>query len=403
MKILLTAFACSPTTGSEGGVGWKYACALAAVHDVWMMTDECRRPELERHADQIPPRLHIVYFRPDWLRNVRMSSRTAYLIFHVWMAAVWRPAQLLDRVHNFDLCWHLTYGTFRAPSSLWRLHKPLVIGPVGGGEAAPLRLLVGMTARDMVKEVLRLGVIRTAAWVPGFATCYRKASLVITRTRDTLRALPTWAHGKCRIEQEIGGWPAPLVQRRSSETLRLLFAGRLLALKGIAIGLDAFAAYLAQGGDGVLTIVGDGPEEARLKAQATRLGLDGNKVQFVGRVAQQVLFDLYQQNDVLLFPSLHDSGGNVVVEAMSFGMAVICLDLGGPPCFVNESCGRVISTHERSRTEVVQAIAYELLALQNPALRHQLSQTATERAMQFSYQKQIEKVTALALSVVSKT
>lgn len=402
MKILITAFACSPTTGSEGGVGWKYACALAEDHDVWMLTDECRRPELEQHADRIPPRLHIVYFRPDWLRGVRMSSVTAYFIFHVWMGMVWRPALALDRQHHFDLCWHLTYGTFRAPSSLWRLRKPLVIGPVGGGEAAPLRLLAGMTVRDTLKEVLRLGVIRTAHWAPGFDDCYRHAALVITRTKDTLRALPAWAHGKCHVEQEIGGWPAPPLKRSSGNHLRVLFAGRLLYWKGMGMGLDAFASFLAQGGNGVLTIVGDGPEETRLKAQAARRGLDEKRVQFVGRVAQEVLFDLYQQNDVLLFPSLHDSGGNVVVEAMSFGLAVVCLDLGGPPCFVDERCGRVISTHHRSRAEVVDAMAGALLALQEPALLQQLSRAATEKAAQSSYQKQIEKVTALALSTVPR-
>lgn len=39
MKILLSAFACAPAAGSEGGVGWRWALELAANHEVTVVTD----------------------------------------------------------------------------------------------------------------------------------------------------------------------------------------------------------------------------------------------------------------------------------------------------------------------------------------------------------------------------
>lgn len=403
MKILLSVFACSPTSGSEGGVGWKYACALAANHDVWILTDDSRRPELELSKHLFPSRMHVVYYRPNWLTKLPMNSATAYLIFHFWMASVWRLGAELDAEHDFDLCWQLTYGTFRAPSSLWRVGKPLVIGPVGGGETAPVALFEGMEIRSRFKEFVRLAVIRTASWVPGFKACYQNADLVIARTPDTRRALPNWVWDKCHVEQEIGGWPQPKIQRVSHEGLNVLFAGRLLAWKGMHLGLVAFASFLARGGEGRLTIVGDGPQAGELRAQALQLGLDESRVIFITRIPQIELFELYRQQDVLLFPSLHDSGGNVVIEAMSFGLAVVCLDLGGPKCFVSPECGYVIPTNQRSRQQVELSMADALLDLyQHPRRLKEISVAARHRASEMSYDNQIERVTALAFSVLTQ-
>ena len=39
--------------------------------------------------------------------------------------------------------------------------------------------------------------------------------------------------------------------------------------------------------------------------------------------------ELFGSHDLFLFPSLHDSGGFVVLEALSHGLPVVCLDLGG--------------------------------------------------------------------------
>ena len=44
MKILLSAFACAPNTGSEPGVGWRWAIELAKQHEVVVVTDATRSP-----------------------------------------------------------------------------------------------------------------------------------------------------------------------------------------------------------------------------------------------------------------------------------------------------------------------------------------------------------------------
>jgi glycosyltransferase involved in cell wall biosynthesis len=111
-----------------------------------------------------------------------------------------------------------------------------------------------------------------------------------------------------------------------------------------------------------LTIVGQGTEEARLKAEASRLGLE-QSVYFSSWLPKSELLALYSTHDALLFPSLHDSGGTVVVEAIAHGRPVICLDLGGPPVTVDPQCARIVSTSGRTEEQVIRGIADAILEL----------------------------------------
>ena len=65
------------------------------------------------------------------------------------------------------------------------------------------------------------------------------------------------------------------------------------------------------------------------------------------------LHEHYYQHDALLFPSLRDSGGMVVLEALAHGLPVVCTDRGGPGLIVNRRCGRVVKTSGRTKDEVI--------------------------------------------------
>jgi len=147
---------------------------------------------------------------------------------------------------------------------------------------------------------------------------------------------------------------------RDGRPLQVLYVGRLIYWKGLHLGLEAFAQLLEQGVDAQLSIVGIGKEERWLKQRAHALGLDG-RVHWAGKMNHTELLKKYANFDLFLFPSLHDSGGTVVLEAMSAGLPVICLDLGGPPTMVDASCGCVVLARESSQEEVVAGLGSALL------------------------------------------
>jgi glycosyltransferase involved in cell wall biosynthesis len=396
MKILLSAFACLPDTGSETGVGWRWACELAKRHEVVVLTDTSRRARIEQAMASKPnANLRFVYFRPTWVARIPLAKKTAHLVYLAWQFSALPVARRLHREHAFDLIQHLTYGAFRHPSLLGFVGPPFVFGPVGGGERCPWPLRQSMPAASKLTEALRDVVNRLAQWDPLLWAALSKTDLVLARTEATWRALPFWVRSKTEIRHEIGVELAAVCPttkvRCAGAPFEVLFAGRLLGWKGVHLALAAFAKCAETRQDGHFTVVGSGPMRSVLEKSARRLGIAG-RVRFLAQIPQSELFDLYQRMDCFLFPSLHDSGGTVVLEALACGLPVICLDLGGPAAFIDDGCGRIVPTRGRSESEVVVGLAAALQSIaSDPALQTTLSENALVRARELTWELQVRR------------
>lgn len=398
MRILISAFACAPGVGSEGGKGWRYAVSLGDKHRVFVVTDIARRPQIEADPCARKPGLTFVYYRPALLRKMPLNSLTALFIYEAWQAGAWRIARRLDRQHDLDFIWHLTYGTFRHPSHYWRIGKPFVFGPLGGGETSPRRLRRGLRLRDQAKEWFRDICNRLVVLRPALRATYRNSCLTIACTEATRAALPAAARSHCVVQEAIGGYAGERPRATDGEKggpLRVLFVGRLLWWKGLDFALNAVAAASALGSGLTFTIIGEGPAEVHVRRVCNRLRLD-HRVIFIKHMAQPELFKKYFDYDVLLFPSLHDSGGNVVLEALSHGLPVVCLDLGGPSVFVNAECGVVVPAQQASSSEVNQALGSALARLDSDrGFLAVLSEGAHRRATDLTLEQQIARCVSL--------
>jgi glycosyltransferase involved in cell wall biosynthesis len=107
----------------------------------------------------------------------------------------------------------------------------------------------------------------------------------------------------------------------------------------------------------------------------------------------------YLRHDTFLFPSLHDSSGNVVLEALSCGLPVICLDAGGPAVLVDPSCGFKVRPGEPS--QVVEDLARALHALASrPALAEAMGEAARHHARDhYSWARQVLRMEQLYRAV----
>jgi glycosyltransferase involved in cell wall biosynthesis len=139
------------------------------------------------------------------------------------------------------------------------------------------------------------------------------------------------AHGFDRVEVMSRGVDARLFapERRSADLRRhwnaadaapvLLYVGRLASEKNVPLVLRAFDAVQAQRADARLVVVGDGPLRRSLQASHPQ-------VHFAGLQRGSELAAHYASADVFLFPSLSETFGNVTLEALASGLAVVAFD-----------------------------------------------------------------------------
>lgn len=381
MKILVSAFAFAPNVGSEPGVGWRWAAELAKCHEVTVVTDTTRRPLVEAVGVQLPANVHVYYFRPRWLHAVPLNSITASLLYTAWQFSLLGFVRRLHRKAPFDMAIHCTYSVFRHPSFLGYLGVPFVFGPVGGGEDAPLALKRSIRGREKLKELLRSLVNKAALFDPFLWLAYSRANLILVSTEQTRHALP-WAFRKrAVVYPNLGVEAIPDAipnERIEGETLQILFAGRLLGWKGVHLAIRALAVARRGGANVELTILGRGPYERVLRQVAASMGVE-QSIKWLGHRPQSELFALYRGMHGFIFPSLHDSGGTVVLEAQAFGLPVICLDIGGPATLVSVNSAIVVSTQNQNEEGVVQRLADAIKGLaDNEPGRLAMSQAALD-------------------------
>lgn len=120
----------------------------------------------------------------------------------------------------------------------------------------------------------------------------------------------------------VFGDSAIVVPAERTPGFTVLYAGRLGPEKNIPYLLKAFVALQKTVPDSVLWIAGRGPEGQALESLCAQLGL-GSCVKFLGFLDHPTLARYYAACDVFVLPSLMETQGLVVMEAMWFGRPVI--------------------------------------------------------------------------------
>lgn len=155
LKILAVAYACNPTMGSESGVGWGWANAIAEGHDITVITADYNATDIESHLRDRKalgcgnPRFLYVrnrawHYRPSgmWPRiEGSLAKPIMNLAYHDWQSDALKVARHELTQNRYDLVHLITYVGWRFPGSFYRLGIPFVWGPIGGMKNTPWRLL----------------------------------------------------------------------------------------------------------------------------------------------------------------------------------------------------------------------------------------------------------------------
>jgi len=379
-KVLLSAYACEPGRGSEPEVGWQWAIHLARLHDVTVVTRANNRAVIEAALATLPlPHPKFLYYDlPGWMMAAKKKGFPVALYYLLWQRGVTKF--VAPRLREFDLIHHVTFNSFRQPGSWRACGKPIILGPLGGGQICPWRLM-GDFGLAMPGEFFRSCTVKLNALNPLARSSFRDASLILCANEDTAARVPKPFQSKVRNMLETG---MPTVETKSvakpdaSSAPRLIWVSRLVAIKGAPLALRAFALALKQRPDLRLTMVGDGPDTTKVRRIAARLGIRPTNIEWTGKVPLAEVKTILPKHDIFLFTSLRDTSGNVLLEAMAAGLPAVTLRHHGAAMIATDETALRIPPTSADETAARFAEAIVQLAADS-SLRLRMGEAALRR------------------------
>ena len=379
-RVLIIAEAANPALTSAALVGWSCARAIAAHTDAHIVTEWRNRDEFLRAGLIEGTDFTAINNRRlqhlSWSLATKLSGKGNFswslyamlsnLAYPFFERALWREFGPRLKAGEFDVVHRILPLSPTTPSwiapKLKRMGIPFVLGPLNGGVPWPKGFEdLRRNERDLAGKLRALYKL-----APGLKTTRECSSAILSASRTTLKEIPQALQDRCIFipENAVDLAKFPLTPRASApvdagQPLRLSFVGRLVALKGIDMLLEAAAPLLRSGG-ATLDIIGDGPERGRLQAMISSMGLTAS-VRMEGWIDHAKLGDRLRESDLFVFPSIREFGGGAVLEAMALGVPPVVLNHGGPPELVPPGTGFVLPMS--TREDIVKRLRDLLIAV----------------------------------------
>lgn len=397
MKVLVSAIACNPYQGSENAFGWSAVKCLSREHDLWVITSTRNQPDLEKAASEglIPPNVNFVYagkikdWHPNGLR-ARIQSWQEYISFSKDSLGV---AQQLHREERFGLVHHVTFSTWRVPSPMWRLCIPFVLGPIAGNEPFPFRLYPMLSFVGAAFETARKLSNSISPLLPEVRRSVRKADHVFAITEEAQLLMKKMRGSDACIsrlsagfysETEAGKFSQFVEGKDYSSPLRLYAAGNLGGQKCISVAIRALALVKKRGIQFRYLLGSGGPEIPHLKKLAQKLGV-ADEVIFGSNTGREAYQRELGRTHLYLLPSMRETVGLTMLEAMLAGCVPIVGDNGGPHVTVTDECGYRIPAGTAGRmaeqiADVIERVDRDrqILAAKGPLASRRVMQVHSE-------------------------
>lgn len=330
VRVLLSAYACGPSMGSEPEVGFQALRAALRRHEVWLLTQpHMVAPVTAALRDDVASgRLHVEGLSPR--ATVRQDGLVSLVRTQVrhdrWQrTAAARAAELHARV-RFDVAHHVTLAAYWMRTGISQLDVPLVWGPVGGAVEPPVGLLGVLGARGLLEDAVRSSVRLVAGRLPDRRAVVEAADVILVQNASTARRLGSPA--RVRVLPNALAASVPAVGPGRVRRRDVAVVGRIIAWKATPLAVRVLR-HLPD--DVPLRVYGHcSPDQRRrLDRAGRRWGVD-DRVELMGNRNRPELLERVAESGVLLHPSLHDEASLSIAEALALGTPVVALDHGGP-------------------------------------------------------------------------
>ncbi len=314
MKILFCNYEYPPLGGGGGVVMAALARELAKRHEVTALTSRaCDLPAVSDDSGVRVVRVP-VFFRKA-LDTANFPSMFAYLPAAAWRAARMKGGSSFDIVNT-----HFVVPT--GPAGQWiadRYGVPNVLSVHGGDLYDPSKKMSPHRHSWLRRPIQRM--LRRADTVIAQSNNTRDNVREIYNVERKVELIPLGIDRPPRMERV-----PPTAFGLPADALTIVTIGRLVARKQTTQLVAAIAASGVPNAH--LLVVGGGPDEEPVRRAAAQHGIE-DRVHLLGRLAETEKYRALAAADLFASTSQHEGFGLVFLEAMAFGLPVICYDHGG--------------------------------------------------------------------------
>lgn len=351
MNYLISAYSVNPYKGSEDSIGWNWVLQYEKNYKegdrIILLTKKFNEKDTRRGLKEFNIQ-HVELVIVD-VPNALNWFREKHSAFHHMYYILWQHWAWLWVKHSgirFDVIHHVTMNDYRIPSELYKAKGTKVIwGPMGGAQVTPRPLKV--YEKNQLVASFREFVNKSCSWNPFYKKALRSYYKIYCINSETQKQISRIVGKDVPLMPELAlrdEYKNLPIRKGKNDILKIVFVGRLIGKKGIAFLVDALS-LMPTDMDWELLIFGDGDDRALIEKQISDSGIRKN-VKLMGNRPLNQIAEAYQQADVFVLPSLRETSGNVLLEAMAYAVPIVAFDTSFCRLLKEVDCGVFINTDQ---------------------------------------------------------
>ena len=406
MNILYIAYSCNPFAGSEDKIGWCVPYESSKTNKVYVITKEEQREPVEKYL-QGHPLENIKFYYVD-IPNFYKKIFKGFMYsgrLNVWNRRMLPLAKKICADQKIDVIHQITPIEFRAIGDYGKIANiKFVCGPLGGGESLPSGLKDYAKGHEII-EVVRSGINRWYRFKLRITGKLNRCDYIMFANKETQEFLVGGAELNCPYElvfdnglrpDELVNWTEnkdTCKEKGRNEECVFLVAGRMIYRKGLDFLFDAFM-RIPQETRYQVRVVGDGPELEHLRKRCKdNLNLSEH-VHCMGSILYMEMEKEYACADVFIMPSIRETTGTVLLEAMSKGIPVITINKFGGATLFDENTGWLYEGNSKEEyIENLKKAILECIANHGEVIRR--GKSARKKAEKYTWQEKNKKYQAI--------
>ena len=351
MNYLISAYSVNPYKGSEDSIGWNWVLQYEKNYKegdrIILLTKKFNEKDTRKGLKEFNIQ-HVEMVIVDVPNALNRFSEKHSAIHHMYYI-LWQHWAWLWGKHSgihFDVIHHVTMNDYRIPSEMYKAKGAKVIwGPMGGAQVTPKPLRV--YEKNRLTATFREFVNKSCSWNPFYKKALRSYYKIYCINNETQKQISHIVGKDVPLMPELAlrdDYKNLPILEKTNDILKIVFVGRLIGKKGIAFLVDALS-LMPDGMDWELLIFGDGDDRILIERQIADSGIEKN-VKLMGNRPLNQIAEAYQQADIFVLPSLRETSGNVLLEAMAYAVPIVAFDTSFCRLLKEVECGIFVNTEQ---------------------------------------------------------